>query len=91
MLSSDVPALLKIIELDEAQKAENQEVGIRGGVMENLKDNPFANNNLEATSDEWVIEQDELLKFNDIFFSLNPVNGKVRKQAVSYLEQSKLQ
>lgn len=90
MLSTDVPALMKVIEVDEAMKAGTDQVGIRGGVMANLEDNPFSNKTLEAQNDDWVIEPDELLKFNDIFFSLNPLNGKVRKSAVSYLETSKL-
>lgn len=88
MLGTDVPALMKLIEQDEAEKGDRH--GIRGGVMENLKNNPFSNNALESHSDEWVIEQSELLKYNDIFFSLEPEKGRVRKSAVSYLQKSNL-
>ena len=90
MLGTDVPALMKLIEQDEAEKAGTEKVGIRGGVMENLKNNPFSSNALESHNDEWVIEQSELLKYNDIFFSLEPEKGRVRKAAVSYLEKSSL-
>lgn len=86
MLARDVPAMMKMIQADEAMKQDGQP-SIIGGVMDHLKDNPFgANGYGEGVYDgvdeeDWVVRKPKEEKYDAIFMSLGPSNGKVSGNA----------
>merc|ERR1712178_225561 len=86
MLARDVPQMMKMIQADEAKKQDGQP-SIIGGVMEHLKDNPFgANGYGEGVYDgvdeeDWVVRKQKEEKYDPIFLSLGPTNGKISGNA----------
>jgi len=85
MLTRDVPDLMRLIQSDEAQKAENDR-GIEGGIMSNynkkIKDNPFGAGgygegvNQGQGEDGWIVADDKP-EYDKIFAALKPINGKI--------------
>lgn len=101
MLARDVPTMMKMIQADEAKK-QTGEPSIIGGVMENLKDNPFGAMTINpefitkhtpfyngygegvydgVDEDDWVVRKQKEDKFDGIFMSLGPTNGKISGNA----------
>merc|ERR1712066_147920 len=58
-----------------------------GGVMDHLKDNPFGSNGYGegvydgVDEEEWVVKKDKEAKYDSVFMSLGPTNGKISGNA----------
>ncbi|CAL8086801.1 unnamed protein product [Calicophoron daubneyi] len=103
MLSNDVAKLMQMIpqernlrENDQEQQAQSTvaEPPVRGGAFDS-QDTPFSYQASEGINqglfdNEWVVEKDRA-KADEIFLTLNPVNGKISgESARSYMVKSQL-
>ena len=79
MLSEDIATLMKMIP-QEADVKTNQPV-VKGGAFTTFDDSPFGVGTGEGADkgrgeEEWVVSKDRY-KYDEIFQSLNPINGKI--------------
>lgn len=99
MLAKDIAELMKLIQREEAvaaMKVKEEGPTVKGGAFTSSKDNPFSekwgvgiNMGVDAGED-WVVGQDKP-KYDEIFQSLKPINGKIKGSAVKpIMEKSKL-
>ncbi|ESO10905.1 hypothetical protein HELRODRAFT_109211 [Helobdella robusta] len=97
MLAQDIATLMSMIPIEESNKVENTGNGhnIKGGAFETYKESPFGIGQLEGIDkgrgeEEWVVNKDRY-KWDSIFETLNPVNGKITGAAAkSELIKSRL-
>jgi len=81
MLARDVPDLMRLIQIDEAQKTQAS-LEIKGGVIGNMKDNPFGTKGYGegvyagVDEEDWIVNENKA-KYDEIFKTLKPINGKV--------------
>ena len=79
MLAEDIAHLMEMIPLEASQNST--EPAVRGGAFDGVNETPFGVGAGEGVDkgrgeDEWVVSQDRC-KYDDMFQSLNPINGKV--------------
>ena len=93
MLSDDIARLMTLIPLEEGNNSDVVEV--HGGAFKGCTESPFGIGKLEGTDQGrgeecWIVEKSRY-KYDDIFESLAPVNGKISgASAKSELVKSKL-
>jgi len=81
MLAEDIAVLMSMIPGEEAQMVAETPVAVRGGAFEGVSESPFNIGAGEGTDrgrgeEQWVVSQDQY-KYEEVFNSLNPINGKV--------------
>jgi len=95
MIGREVPELMKLIKIDEAQKVGAQKI-VGGGVMDNLRDNPFGKGKYGEGINEGIDEErwavaDDKPEYDILFEALRPTNGKLSGGAVkTEMQKSKL-
>ena len=81
MLAEDIAQLMQMIPQEEARNYDEKEPAVRGGAFDGVNDSPFGVGagegvNMGRGENEWVVAKDQY-KYDEIFNSLNPINGKV--------------
>lgn len=95
MLASDIAKLMAQIPREEEDQRRREVNTVKGGAFDGAEESPFGvgrGEGVDAGADmpEWVVEK-ERYKYDEIFESLNPIDGKVTGAlAKSHMVKSKL-
>lgn len=79
MLAEDIARIMAMIPQEQIQQRE--ETNVKSGVMDGVKDSPFGFGRGEGADagsldTDWIVDK-ERYKYDDIFDSLGPINGKI--------------
>lgn len=95
MLAEDIARLMNMIPKEEESRSETTSGTVKGGAFEAYNESPFGIGKLEGVDkgrgeEEWIVGRDRY-KYDEVFQSLNPINGKISGAAAkSELVKSKL-
>src|SRR6218665_1375134 len=95
MLAEDISRLMNMIPKEEESRSETTSGVVKGGAFEGYNESPFGIGRLEGVDkgrgeEEWIVGRDRY-KYDEVFQSLNPINGKITGAAAkSELVKSKL-
>lgn len=95
MLAEDISRLMSMIPHEEETRNDTETGAVKGGAFEGYNESPFGVGKLEGVDkgrgeEGWVVGQNRY-KYDEIFQTLNPINGKISGAAAkAELVKSKL-